>query len=315
MLFGERQIWNRDIDKLADLEMFKILERGTGTPIETVRNTSLMAYKNWIVDDVNAYGNSRWILPLGIYHRIRRSNGIQYCPKCLADPKGPYYRRRWRLGFVVACAEHATTLQDECPACKAPISFHRREMGNKAEFPDGRIELCFRCQQDLSRVPSIEIPSSEMKFHHFLANSITNGWVEAPDGKPVYAHLYLDVLHQIMKLLISSNSRGLGTIVSNASGLALVQTARQTEIEHLNVSERHQLLLSAQWLLTDWPDRFIKLCKDHDVWSAWVLRDMKSIPWWYASVIQRELYIRYAPFDPEYNRKVKRYAQSQHIPT
>jgi hypothetical protein len=149
-----------------------------------------------------------------------------------------------------------------------------------------------------------------MEFHRYLAGGLTNGWVKAPDGRPVYAHLYFDVLHQLMKLMVSKRSRGLGEIVSTKARITMITPpAGHFEIEHLGVSDRRQLLLLARWVLDRWPDRFVSLCRENRIWSAWLLRDMTSIPWWFASVIERELYIRYNQVDPEYSRKWQRYRE------
>ena len=72
MNFGDRSIWNRDIDKLADESLLKILVVGTGTPPEQVFNTTLAAYRDWLYLQHNPYGNTQWVLPLGVYHRLRR---------------------------------------------------------------------------------------------------------------------------------------------------------------------------------------------------------------------------------------------------
>lgn len=308
MIGRDRPIWNRDSDKLADPEILQILARGTGIQYVDAFNTTLAAYNAWIYLEHNPYGNSKWILPLGVYHRFRRGNGIQYCPKCLANDREPYFRRKWRLGFVTVCAEHAIELLDGCPACRAPVCYHRREMGRRNSLPDGNMELCFRCGQNLSRVDSISISDEEMDFHRYLAKGLSNGWIEAPGGNPVYAHLYFDVLHQIMKLLVSKRSRELGKIVGQASGIPeIIPSAGHVEIEHLTISARRQLLRQAQWLLTDWPNRFISLCCGNRVWSTWLLRDMTTVPWWFASVVQRELHIRFGAADSGHNRLVKNY--------
>ena len=310
-MFGRDQpVWNRDVDKLADPELLKILSRGSGAPPPVTFNTTLAAYKGWIVDQVNPYGNSKWVLPLGVYHRIRRGRGTQYCPQCLKTPPGPYYRRCWRLAFVVACPVHGVELLDECPNCHAPVCYHRRGMGDRNGLPDGSIELCFQCGTDLSRARATPIPRDEMQFHRYLAEGLSNGWVKAPDGRPVYAHLYLDVLHQLMKLMVSRHARGLGEIVSSKAGITMITPpAGHFEIEHLCVSDRRQLLLMSRWVLDRWPDRFLRICRDNKIWSAWLLRDMTSIPWWFASVVQHELYVRYNQVDPGYSKQWRRYRE------
>lgn len=162
MFSRDRHIWNRDIDKLADPEILKILARGTGATEEQTRQTTLRAYEGWIYSAHNPYGNTKWIL--------------------------------------------------------------------------------FSCR-----------------------------------------------------------CRNLGALVSKASGFNTVPVPpRHVEIEHLNVAERRLLLLQAHWLLDEWPHRFVRLCKDNQIWSAWILKDMPEAPFWFSDVIHKELYVRHAPYDPRH---------------
>ncbi|MDQ3818853.1 MAG: TniQ family protein, partial [Acidobacteriota bacterium] len=125
LLWDKRPIWNRDIDKCADDGILTVLEQRTGTPFERVRASTLAAYEGALYERHNAFGNTFWIMPLGIYHRIRRMHGVQYCPSCLEEDKTPYFRRAWRLAFVTVCAKHRRLLLDACPRCDGPVNFHR----------------------------------------------------------------------------------------------------------------------------------------------------------------------------------------------
>lgn len=310
-MFGrDRSIWNRDTDKLADPELLHFLAEGTGASPERTRQTTLAAYEGWIYQTHNPNGNTPWILPLGIYHRLRKGRGVQYCPKCLESSKEAYFRRSWRVGFVVACPEHGVELLSSCLHCNAPVCFHRREMGFRSSLPDGNMRYCFNCNYDLAKANVQTLPSDEMKFHRYLADGLSNGWMIAPSGNPVYAHLYFEVLHQVMKLLMSRRSRQLGIVVSATANLPAVPVpAGHVELEHLGVEDRRRLLLQAKWLFEEWPERFVSVCRKNQIWSTWLLRDMQEGPFWFTSVVQRELSIRFAPFAADYNRQVKRYRE------
>src|SRR5918911_766517 len=99
-----KQIWNRDIEKCADDSILSLLAEKTATPPDKVTRTTLSDYQGRLYERHNPYGNTRWIMPVGIYHRTRRRYGLQFCPRCLAEDKEPYYRRAWRLAFVTFCA-------------------------------------------------------------------------------------------------------------------------------------------------------------------------------------------------------------------
>lgn len=64
-----------------------------------------------------------WIIALGSRNRQRYA-GLPCCPQCLANDREPFFRRTWRLAFVVGCEIHGTRLIDRCPYCHALIAPH-----------------------------------------------------------------------------------------------------------------------------------------------------------------------------------------------
>ncbi|MPT04316.1 MAG: hypothetical protein E2582_08835 [Delftia sp.] len=65
-----------------------------------------------------------WIVALGCRNRLHYA-GLPCCPLCLASDPQPFFRRTWRLAFVVGCETHGTRLIDRCPGCCALIEPHR----------------------------------------------------------------------------------------------------------------------------------------------------------------------------------------------
>ncbi len=75
---------------------------------------------------------------------------------------------------------------------------------------------------------------------------------------------------------------------------------RAVEIEGLGVEDRYGLLKMARWLLSDWPRRFVGLCRKAALWSSDLLRDMDWVPYWYWDVVHGNLYLpSYQPSDAE----------------
>ena len=116
----QKAVWNRDIDKSADEEVVRVLAGKTATSLERAWSTVLSAYEGRLFESYNYYGPTPWLLPVGVYHRVRQRYGQQFCPRCLAEDEEPYYRRRWRLAFMVCCEHHRVTLCDRCPRCTSP---------------------------------------------------------------------------------------------------------------------------------------------------------------------------------------------------
>lgn len=122
--FGTKhQIWNRDIDRLAPEWLLMALSERTATPIEKVRQTTLKRYEGILFDHSVSSGVEKWITPLKIYHRTRKSHGLQFCPECLKEDVEPYFRTQWRIAFHTFCPKHNVMLHDRCPYCGEPVIF------------------------------------------------------------------------------------------------------------------------------------------------------------------------------------------------
>jgi hypothetical protein len=80
-----KSIWNRDIDKSADVEIVRVLSRKTATHIKRAWATTLASYEGVLYEKHTRFGPAAWIMPVGIYHRKRMQFGLQYCPICLAE--------------------------------------------------------------------------------------------------------------------------------------------------------------------------------------------------------------------------------------
>jgi hypothetical protein len=124
MLWPGRQFWTRDIDRTAGDKMIEAVARDTGLSRAKLEAATLRGLVKALGFPERLQGSQRGILPVGVYHRVRRRFGQQYCPVCLAaDP--PYLRRVWRLEIMVVCPEHGVLLRDACPSCDAPFIPHR----------------------------------------------------------------------------------------------------------------------------------------------------------------------------------------------
>jgi TniQ len=296
LLFGKRSIWNRDIDKCSDDRILTIVARRTGTTLERARLTTLASYEGALYERHNALGNTPWIMPLGIYHRVRRLHGTQYCPACLAEDKESYFRCEWRLAFVTVCTSHRRLLFDACPRCDAAINFHRDELGERSKQVATGMARCFKCKFDLRRVSSLaprDICCDSIDYQSKLIRAVTDRWIDLGSNQMVYAVLYFPVLRQLMKLLAARRGSRLLTALCREIGVPPFPpyfATRKAEIESLRIAERHQLKALAAYLLEDWGERFVKICLAGRVWSSTLLRDFESAPFWYWNIIRAHLY-------------------------
>jgi len=290
LAFGGKAIWNRDIDKSVDESTLRVLAEKTATPLAQVRSLTLSAYEGWLYEHHNPNGNTRWILPLGIYHRVHRNYGLQYCPLCLCEDKEPYFRRRWRLAHITHCDKHQCLLVDRCSRCGYPVNFHRLEPSHEA------LPICPRCEGDLRDGPVIQQTHdlvalrAQKKFDHILYQ----GWVSIPTFGWVYSIQYFEVLHQLVRLMATGKrSQELRRIISKQSGMGIVEPEfpkRNRDFEWLSTEDRVVIVALAYWLLGQWPERFVASCRKINLLSSALLRDMNFIPYWYWSIVREYLY-------------------------
>ncbi|WP_184711672.1 TniQ family protein [Comamonas odontotermitis] len=153
LIFGNRrQVWNRDIDRLAPGWLVETLSVHTGTPIEIARKTTLQVFEGTLYPRFHPTGTLLWIQTMQMYHRQREGLGQQYCPGCLAEDVVPYFRKTWRVSLKTFCLRHACYLLDRCHVCGASVAFHRVDMAQGA-LPDVALSRCHQCGEDLGSGP------------------------------------------------------------------------------------------------------------------------------------------------------------------
>jgi hypothetical protein len=256
-------------------------------------------------------------MPVGVYHRVRTQYGLQFCPRCLAEDKEPYFRRRWRLAFVTVCVEHGVVLRDRCPRCGAAVNFHRDELGLRNKYAPASMRLCHSCRFDLRTVGGgsevdgreVQTDAAEIQFQEKLLNAVRDGWVAVDGRGPVYSHLFFRVLHQLMRMVAT----GKRSAVLRAAAVAQWDVPAFTPsfsgnsrgLERLDIETRRRLLAIGRYMLEDWPDRFVEFCEANRVWSSTLLRDLDDVPYWYWRVVTKHLYrYSYCPSDEEIDSAV-----------
>ncbi|MDW7646484.1 MAG: TniQ family protein [Desulfuromonadales bacterium] len=276
----KKQIWNRDIDKSVDSEILETLSSRTATPIKRVRETTLWKYEGWLYEKHNPLGNTHLILPIGVFHRTHKRFGLQFCPLCLAEDLDPFFRCRWRLSIVTVCEKHKIILWDRCPECEEPIAFHR------ASLDDSSITFCWRCRFDLrNALAQTHTTAKTQALNQIkLLRICRKGWVDVPNYGPVYSVQYFAVYRQILQVLSrrrAANGREHLMRVLTLPDFDETKAAKRVDAEYLPIGERYILVAMANWVLLDWPNKWISFCCDTGLWTSQVFRDIDAIPFWY----------------------------------
>ncbi len=298
---SNKQIWNRDIDRFVDDQILQTLSLRTATPIERVKKTMLSEYEGKLFENHNPFGNTPFIMPLGVYHRIRLNKGLQFCSECLRE--SAHYKRQWRLSFCVLCLKHNVFLRDCCPKCRSPINFHRNELGKKSKITDRPPVFCYMCEFDLRESTSPLCSESILKclfhFQYKLLEGVETGKVDILGHGPVWIHLYAQVIGQLSKLCsVCSSSKRLRLELNCLLPLFEFTEktyAKGTMLESFNIQKRINAYYWTSHLLEDWPLKFIKICRNSRTYSSILLKDMTSIPYWYWKIVRENFYVVYSP--------------------
>lgn len=284
--FGrEAALWNRDVDRSASDELLGILSRHTGSSIDEIRAGTLASYDGILFERHNANGNTRWILPLGIYHRTRKRFGVQFCPLCLFSDPVPYFRRQWRLAFTTVCDRHGTMMHDRCPACGSPVIYFRNDLGKRTGYRIGDLVSCWKCGSDLRRVLARSPIGGNGKIIMALRSLVAFhdlGWWFQGERHLQYGHLYFDALHHLVTCLSAWRGKRLLAAAEAETGCPaeVLGAIGRNRFDLRPVGERHRIMVAALWLLDDWPERFVRIAKSSGLTQARILRG-ETLPYWY----------------------------------
>lgn len=248
--FGhERQIWNRDIDRLAPDWLLQIMSERTGTPLVQVQKMTALLFEGRFFRAKHASGQLRWLLPLRLYHRTFRNFGVQYCPQCLAEDATPYFRLSWRLAFYTFCPKHQIMLHDRCHQCQQPVAFHRVELGKANLLEASSMDHCWHCNALLSDAPQEPVD----KWHRrpfiqweTLLNVVDRQFRDC--GPLNTARLIL--WHQMCRLIVSENLAPdlQGYICSIVDQPVRELVKSRKAFEQRDLQERHYVLGLAAWI-------------------------------------------------------------------
>jgi TniQ len=287
-------VWTRDIDRFAHLDILREVSVKTAQSETRVRQTMIASYEGFLLERHTHKTNLKWILPLGIRSTIRTRPGVQFCPSCLAEDEDPYFRRHWRLALFSYCSKHRRLLLNRCPECGSPIMYYRGDMTDRRKYAADPMNICAGCGNNLGRVERCQGDLQQVAFPDKYLVALTTGFVEVAPGYPVHSFFYFDVLHGIVGVLASGrNSQRFRRLACEAAGVNEFSpefNGKDTEFEYLSPLDRHRLLGLAEWLLEDWPNRFVDFCRSAEITKSSISRNIIDPPYWFGSVVTAHLY-------------------------
>lgn len=283
LLGYKHQIWNRDVDKSATSELIQLLSDCSSCSTEKIEAATLRHYCGLMYEDVRLHGVSKWVLPLGVYHR-HHHKGMQCCPVCLKD-EIPHYCLKWRTSFFTICEKHRCFLIDECPSCEAKIEYHRLGIGKYSNAYARNLKLCSKCYFDLSTAPLFyprRLPEQVVQeYRNTLKHVAKNSWSRTLNFPTVHPLAFFQGLRGLLMLVNKRSAVQLRKNINASIPLNLpLEKELSLEFGFLEIKERFNLLMACFWLMHEWPDRFVNVLKISRLSRSRFSEDVEQFPFW-----------------------------------
>lgn len=255
-VFGERPVWNRDVDHFADEAMLESASKATGEAVPRLRAATLRKYEGVLYESLGE-AQMPWVLSLGIYHRLRRRHGQQFCSECLRQNE-PWLRLHWRLAWVTCCLEHRSILRDACPKCDSPLIFHRAapDLANRLR--------CHRCGADVSgydgRMPAAE---ETVRLQAWLETALNEQSANVGGQRVTVRELFGGLRVLVRGTYDKAHLRGM-----QAAFDAREASRPKFGIERWRLPHRIFAMRVLAVALDDWPTSFRHLCRANRILRA-----------------------------------------------
>ncbi|MHB2008828.1 MAG: TniQ family protein [Acidobacteriaceae bacterium] len=288
-----RGTWYRDPDRLAGPETIKLSAAATGLSEDCLLATTLSNYEGTLYERHVRDGVARWIMPIGVKNRSRYLHGQQCCVDCLREDAAPYFRRFWRVAFMVACPRHGRLLLDACPSCGAPISFHEGDFARRFTSDACLITRCSHCLMDLRQHVAPAAEPEFVRFQSDLAAAITTRWSVLPGDTAIYSLAFFDGLHHLLRVLSSNTkTRHIRTLLLHDESQFAFPTpfaTRAMRFENLRVHDRYVLMKLLVRVMANWPWRFCEYCHRAHLSRSELIDYRRPCPYWLESEMKWRL--------------------------
>lgn len=307
MLNLPRGFWAGDVDRGPSQSVLERLAVVTAVPVDRSSKTGLSAYEGFLWERYCPRGQLQWVMPVGRVGRRRRDHGQQFCRRCLVNDERPYFRRKWRLAFSVACERHGILLDDACRSCGAAVEFHAGDFGRRLLDLECPITRCPRCGDDWRSTRSHDdnMASDDiLNFQSRLNAVLLDGYSLLLPGGQNYGSLFFAGLRCLVRNLVSNGRsdriRQFMRAQDSQLALGVAAVRRRPNFEELRIGDRTEILGWCWHLLQDWPLNFVGVCRQSRVSSSYILRSQTTTPYWFAAPVAWYLNDQdYAPAEGE----------------
>lgn len=282
--FNESVFWSRDVDKFIYKKVIDKLTQITPLSEKEILNLHLISYQDIIFNTPLIVSYTQGITNLGIYHRKRKNNGLLACPKCLE--KRGYYKKSWRLLTSLICVECNCNMIDRCPDCSSPIIFQRLEIGDKDNYKERPIYLCWKCNFDLRS--DFEIVKENSLIHNYqkqINSCIYDGYMRNAS----YSFSYIQILLNILGKSKTNSTTWIRVKNAFMTEFSLVDDEFHSTSLDTSIQFRRKMLPIIFALLDDIPGKFIPFCEKYFLRYSDFAKDKEQLPFWFYKIF-REYY-------------------------
>lgn len=299
-IWGKWRIWTIDRDRELSIDKLNELERSLKLDVESIRK---MFLRNTLEKTTNQTltksGSWPWLIPYGIRNRTNFI-GLHYCPVCFTFDSLPFYRKRWRFSWIVACPIHNVRLINTCNSCSRPIQPQKLEASARV------VSICSFCGNDLSTARGDSVDKNELQFQKYLESLISNTEDSDIPKNSVsntfeLARFYISLIinarntrRLMFRRLISLYAIDADKLTSPPSGI--------DNFDSLTASERSVYTSAAFKILEHGEDEFIARCLDSDVTQG----ALKSVNGRVPNILTEKSCLLKLVSKPSYKRKSSR---------
>ncbi|MDN5064819.1 TniQ family protein [Aliarcobacter butzleri] len=274
------QVSRRDLDFIFDEKFLENLASKSNLKKEDIFQMSLRSEEGYLFSC-----NDCLYPPLQIRKLTdkRTHNGLMYCPKCLAEDKIPYFRKKWRYQFYNACPKHKVFLTDRCWRCYEKINFAKIK-----HFKE--ICICHKCKKDFRENLVIKINSNfeyGLKAISWFEKGLKDGYFIIDDEK-------------INSLYVFESFTALRSIVDKKNELNLVDFPLIEEYKIIcekleKYNSKKALSIQKEFLLTslvfylfeEFPNNLLNFVNKNKLTHRDFIHGFKDISFWYKKMIDK----------------------------
>ena len=268
-----------DLDYLYDEKLFDALVNKSNLTKKDIFKMSLRSEEGYLYScsDNNLYP------PNQIRKLVDKRNhyGLMYCPKCLAEDKIPYFRKKWRYQFYNICTKHELFLTDRCWVCYERVNFSKI-IHNK------NLAICNKCGKDLSTTLFTKIQSSYdygLKAVKWFEVGLDRGYFIINNQK-VHSVFMFDSFKKFIYLLDKKESLILDDfhLINEYKNLC-------KKLENYNSKKMSMIykdfFLTAMvyFLFQNYPKNLQKFAKENHITYRDFLHSLKDASFWYKNLI------------------------------